>query len=62
MICVIYGICNRVDRAHVYYVQEGSLRSTVVYLKDHTPYLDSFLPYSDSQNIIRVNLLGNPLH
>ena len=30
-----------------------------MYLKDYIPYLDSFLPYSDSQNIIRVNLLGN---
>ena len=33
---------------HVYYVQEGFYRSTVVYLKDHIPYLDSFLPYSNS--------------
>jgi hypothetical protein len=31
-----------------------------VYLKDYIPYLDSFLPCSDSQNIIGVNLLGNP--
>jgi len=30
-----------------------------VYLKDHSPYLDSSFPYSKSQNIIRVNLLGN---
>jgi len=30
-----------------------------MYLKDHSPYLDSSLPYSKSQNIIRVNLLGN---
>ena len=31
----------------------------VVYLKDLSPYLRQFLPYSKSQNIIRVNLLGN---
>ena len=31
-----------------------------MYLKDLSPYLRQFLPYSDSQNIIRVNLLGNP--
>ena len=30
-----------------------------MYLKDHSPYLDSSLPYSESYNIIRVNLLGN---
>jgi len=30
----------------------------VVYLKDRSPYLDSSFPYSESQNIIRVNLLG----
>jgi len=30
-----------------------------VYLKDHSPYLNSSFPYSKSQNIIRVNLLGN---
>jgi len=30
-----------------------------VYLKDHSPYLDSSLFYSKSQNIIRVNELGN---
>ena len=51
--------------AHIYYVhyvpyvQGGFLRSTDVYLKDHSPYLDSSLPCSKSQNIIRVNLLGN---
>jgi len=26
---------------HVYYIQEGFYRSTVVYLKDLSPYLDS---------------------
>ena len=31
-----------------------------MYLKDLSPYLRQFLPYSNSQNIIRVNLLGNP--
>jgi len=30
-----------------------------VYLKDHSPYLDSSLLRSKSQNTIRVNLLGN---
>ena len=31
----------------------------VVYLKDLSPYRRQFSPYSESQNIIRVNLLGN---
>ena len=30
-----------------------------MYLKDLSPYLRQFLPYSNSQNTIRVNLLGN---
>ena len=30
----------------------------VMYLKDRSPYLDSSFPYSESQNIIKVNLLG----
>ena len=30
----------------------------VMYLKDHSPYLNSSFPYSESQNTIRVNLLG----
>jgi len=30
-----------------------------VYLKDYSPYLDSSFPYSEFQNIIGVNLLGN---
>jgi len=30
-----------------------------MYLKDHSPYLDSSFLYSKSQNIIKVNLLGN---
>jgi len=30
----------------------------VIYLKDRSPYLDSSFLYSESQNIIRVNLLG----
>jgi len=29
-----------------------------MYLKDRSPYLDSFFPYSESQNTIKVNLLG----
>jgi hypothetical protein len=33
-----------------------------MYLKDHSPYLDSSLPYSNSQNIIRVNLLSKLLY
>ena len=60
IICIIYAICDRANRAHVYHVQEGFLRSTVVYLKDLSPYLRQFLPCSNSQNTIRVNLLGNP--
>ena len=31
-----------------------------MYLKDLCPYLRQFLPYSDFQNIIGVNLLGKP--
>jgi len=30
----------------------------VMYLKDRSPYLDSSFPYSESQNTIKVNLLG----
>jgi len=30
----------------------------VIYLKDRSPYLDSSFFYSESQNIIGVNLLG----
>ena len=30
----------------------------VMYLKDRSPYLDSSFSCSESQNIIRVNLLG----
>jgi len=30
----------------------------VMYLKDRSPYLDSSFPYSKSQNIIEINLLG----
>ena len=30
-----------------------------MYLKDLSPYLNSFFYGSDSQNTIRVNLLGN---
>jgi len=29
-----------------------------MYLKDRSPYLDSSFLYNESQNIIRVNLLG----
>ena len=39
--------------------KRGFLRSIVVYLKDLSPYYRQFSPYSESQNIIRVNLLGN---
>ena len=35
------------------------LRSTDVYLRAHSPYLDSSFPRSESQNTIGVNLLGN---
>jgi len=41
IICVIYIIRNKVDRAHVYYIQEGFYKSTVVYLRTLNPYLDS---------------------
>ena len=30
----------------------------VIYLKDRSPYLDSSFPYNESQNTIKVNLLG----
>jgi len=30
----------------------------VMYLKDRSPYLNSSFLYSESQNIIKVNLLG----
>jgi hypothetical protein len=33
-----------------------------MYLKDYSPYLDSSLPRSESQNTIGVNLLGNLLY
>ena len=39
--------------------KRGFLRSTVMYLKDLSPYRRQFFPCSKSQNIIRVNLLGN---
>ena len=35
------------------------LRRSIVYLKDYSPYLASSFLYSESQNIIGVNLLGN---
>jgi len=37
---------------------QSLLWAGVIYLKDCSPYLDSSSPYSESQNIIRVNLLG----
>ena len=43
IICVIYVICNRADRAHIPYGAEGFLRRIVVYLKDYSPYPDSSL-------------------
>jgi len=43
MICVIYIIHNRVDRAHIPYGAKGFLRHIVMYLKDHSPYLNSSL-------------------
>jgi len=43
IICIIYIICNRVDRAHIPYRVKGFLRRIVVYLKDHSPYPDSSL-------------------
>jgi len=30
----------------------------VIYLKDRSPYLDNFFLYSESQNTIKINLLG----
>jgi len=30
----------------------------VMYLKDRSPYLDSSFLYNESQNIIKINLLG----
>ena len=46
MIYIIYIICviyNKVDRAHVPYRAKVFLRRIVVYLMDHSPYLDSSL-------------------
>jgi len=43
VICIIYIICNRVDRVYIPYGAKGFLRRMVVYLKDHSPYLDSSL-------------------
>jgi len=43
MICVICVIRNRADRVHIPHRAKGFLRRTVVYLKDHSPYLDSSL-------------------
>jgi len=51
-----YYIANRVDRADRAIT---FLEILDVYLKDHSPYLDSSFPCSKSQNTIRVNLLGN---
>ena len=44
---------------YVPHVQGEFLRSMDVYLKDHSPYIDSSFLCSESQNTIRVNLLGN---
>jgi len=43
VIYIIYIICNKVDRAHVPHGAKGFLRRIVVYLKDHSSYLDSSL-------------------
>ena len=43
IICIICIIRNRVDRAHIPYRAKGFLRRIVIYLKDHSPYLDSSL-------------------
>jgi len=43
IICIIYVIYNRVDRAHVPYKAKGFLRRIVVYLMDYSPYPDSSL-------------------
>ena len=47
-----------IDNTYLTY-KRGFLRSMVVYLKDLSPYYRWFSPYSKSQNIIGVNLLGN---
>jgi len=46
------------DNTYLIY-KRGFLRSIVVYLKDLSPYYRWFSPYSESQNTIGVNLLGN---
>ena len=51
-------IIFNIDNTHLIY-KRGFLRSMVVYLKDLSPYRRQFSPYSESQNTIRVNLLGN---
>ena len=43
VICIIYIIRNGVDRVYVPYGVKGFLRRKVVYLKDHSPYLNSSL-------------------
>ena len=57
VICIIYGT-EYIEHTYLIY-KRGFLRSTVVYLKDLSPYCRQFSPYSKSQNTIRVNLLGN---
>ena len=47
-----------IDNTYLTY-KRGFLRSTVVYLRDLSPYRRQFSPYSESQNTIGVNLLGN---
>ena len=39
IICIICVIYNRVDRAHVPYIQEGFHKNTIVYLRTLSPYL-----------------------
>ena len=57
----IYGIYKKryiLNIPRVPYILSIS-QAQFIYLKDHSPYLDSSSFYSKSQNIIRVNLLGN---
>jgi len=42
-LCKLYKVCYIPYVPYVPYVAKGFLRRTVVYLKDHSPYLDSSL-------------------
>jgi len=58
-------IRNIKDIRNVIYLDSDTYQYTqsllwvgVIYLKDRSPYLNSSFPYSESQNTIKINLLG----